>query len=90
MKQTTTQTEDFTPTELRKALPENHEAAKDIVFDEAMGSRDVEELAEKVVLCKELTREDLERIQKFARERSFYLDMGDAEAVRQEIGEVIE
>jgi hypothetical protein len=89
MKQTTQTKSTFEPSELRNALPKTHEQAKDIVYDEAMGSRDLEKLAEKVVLCKELDREDLERIQKFARERSFYLDSDEAEEVRQEIEEVL-
>lgn len=67
----------------KQLFPNTHKKVKSIVADENMGFRDVEELAEKIVLEKDLDGADVERIRKFARERSFYLNDEEAEKVRQ-------
>lgn len=79
MKQKTKQT----TTTYKDLFPKTHEKVKSIVADESFGPRDVDELAERVVLEKDLRGVDVERIKKFAEERAFYLNDDEAEKVRE-------
>jgi len=50
------------------------EDVKHMVADEAFGCRDVDELSKRFVYDEDLNEDHVERIQKFATERNFYLD----------------
>lgn len=72
-----------TTTNYKQLFPNTHEKVKSIVADENMGFRDVDELGRKIVMDENLEGVDVERILKFARERSFYLNDDEAEKVRK-------
>lgn len=76
-------------TTVKQLFPKNHEKVKSIVADENLGSRDVDELGRKVVMDEPLNQSEVRRIQKFARERAFYLNDEKAEKVRKTAKEVL-
>jgi len=72
-----------TTTTYKQLFPNTHEKVKSIIADENFGSRDVDELAEKIVREKNLEAADIERIKKFAEERILYLNDIEADKVRK-------